>query len=190
MKQKLAMVVRVLTTPPVFTAVMCTLLYLLVDGAYASPAHYLVSLLFLSVLPVLSYPVSAIVPALRRGGRKTQRNLALIFSVAGYLGGFLFAMLGGGAPLEKVILTTYLISGVTLAVCTLFHFKASGHTCGCSGPIAALSIFVNPWFLLGYVLITPIVWSSMKLKRHTAAQLLAGCVIPVLAMLVCRAQFM
>ena len=85
---------------------------------------------------------------------------------------------------------TYLISGTTLAVCTLLHFKASGHTCGCSGPIAALSIFINPWFLVGYVLLTPIIWSSIRLKRHTALQLLAGCVIPVLAMLICRAQFL
>ena len=62
-------------------------------------------------------------------------------------------------------------------MCTLLHFKASGHTCGCSGPIAALSIFINPWFLVGYVLLTPIIWSSIRLKRHTALQLLAGCVI-------------
>ena len=75
-------------------------------------------------------------------------------------------------------------------MCTLLHFKASGHTCGCSGPIAALSIFINPWFLVGYVLLTPIIWSSIRLKRHTALQLLAGCVIPVLAMLICRAQFL
>ena len=139
---------------------------------------------------MLAYPVSYLIPALRRGGRKTQRNLALVFSVLGYLIGFLAAVLDGGAAMEKVVFGTYLISGTTLAVCTLLHFKASGHTCGCSGPIAALSIFINPWFLVGYVLLTPIIWSSIRLKRHTALQLLAGCVIPVLAMLICRAQFL
>ena len=116
--------------------------------------------------------------------------LALVFSVLGYLIGFLAAVLDDGAAMEKVVFGTYLISGTTLAVCTLLHFKASGHTCGCSGPIAALSIFINPWFLVGYVLLTPIIWSSIRLKRHTALQLLAGCVIPVLAMLICRAQFL
>ena len=110
--------------------------------------------------------------------------------VLGYLIGFLAAVLDDGAAMEKVVFGTYLISGTTLAVCTLLHFKASGHTCGCSGPIAALSIFINPWFLVGYVLLTPIIWSSIRLKRHTALQLLAGCVIPVLAMLICRAQFL
>ena len=143
-----------------------------------------------AVCLLIGYPVSYLIPALRRGGRKTQRNLALVFSVLGYLIGFLAAVLDDGAAMEKVVFGTYLISGTTLAVCTLLHFKASGHTCGCSGPIAALSIFINPWFLVGYVLLTPIIWSSIRLKRHTALQLLAGCVIPVLAMLICRAQFL
>ena len=179
MKQKFAQAVRILTTPPVFSALMCTLLYVLVPGSFASLGHYLLAIVCLSLLPVLAYPVSYLIPALRRGGRKTQRNLALVFSVLGYLIGFLAAVLDGGAAMEKVIFGTYLISGTTLAVCTLLHFKASGHTCGCSGPIAALSIFINPWFLVGYVLLTPIIWSSIRLKRHTALQLLAGCVIPV-----------
>lgn len=156
MKQKFAQAVRILTTPPVFSALMCTLLYVLVPGSFASLGHYLLAIVCLSLLPVLAYPVSYLIPALRRGGRKTQRNLALVFSVLGYLIGFLAAVLDGGAAMEKVVFGTYLISGATLAVCTLLHFKASGHTCGCSGPIAALSIFINPWFLVGYVLLTPI----------------------------------
>ena len=182
MKQKFAQAVRILTTPPVFSALMCTLLYVLVPGSFASLGHYLLAIVCLSLLPVLAYfqqlPLLGI--ALK----------ALVFSVLGYLIGFLAAVLDDGAAMEKVVFGTYLISGTTLAVCTLLHFKASGHTCGCSGPIAALSIFINPWFLVGYVLLTPIIWSSIRLKRHTALQLLAGCVIPVLAMLICRAQFL
>lgn len=188
--QKFAKAIRVLTTAPVFAAILCSLLYLLQDDTFASAAHYLMALFFLTVLPVLAYPVSMLVPALRRKGRNGQRNLALIFSVVGYIGGFLFAMLTGGAAMEKVIFGTYLVSGTTLAVCTVLNFKASGHTCGCSGPIATLSIFVNPWFLLGYLLLTPIIWSSVKLKRHTAAQLFAGTVIPVVAMLLCSMSFL
>ena len=157
MKQKFAQAVRILTTPPVFSALMCTLLYVLVPGSFASLGHYLLAIVCLSLLPVLAYPVSYLIPALRRGGRKTQRNLALVFSVLGYLIGFLAAVLDDGAAMEKVVFGTYLISGTTLA---------------------------------GYVLLTPIIWSSIRLKRHTALQLLAGCVIPVLAMLICRAQFL
>ena len=88
MKQKFAQAVRILTTPPVFSALMCTLLYVLVPGSFASLGHYLLAIVCLSLLPVLAYPVSYLIPALRRGGRKTQRNLALVFSVLGYLIGF------------------------------------------------------------------------------------------------------
>ena len=190
MKEKIAKVIRVLTTPPIFAALLCTLLYGLLSGSFASGVHYVLALVFLTALPLLAYPVAALIPALRRKGRDGQRNLALVFSVLGYIGGFVMAIGFGGAAVEKVMFGTYLFSGVSLAVCTLLHLKASGHTCGCSGPIAALSIFINPWFLVGYVLLTPIIWSSIRLKRHTALQLLAGCVIPVLAMLICRAQFL
>ena len=190
LKDKFAKAIRILTTAPVFALVLCTLLYFLLNGAFASLKHYLAAIFFLTVLPMLAYPVAAIIPPLRKKGRDGQRNLAIAFSVLGYIGGFLYAILGGGAAVEKVLFGTYLISGVTLAVCTLLHYKASGHACGCSGPVAMLSVFVCPWFLFGYLLLTPVIWSSMKLKRHTATQLLVGSVIPVLAMLICRAQFL
>ena len=190
MGKKIAKVIRVLTTAPVFALILCTILYLLVPGSFASLSHYLWALGFLVILPLLAYPVAWAVPALRKKGRPLQRNLAVVFSVVGYVGGFLFAMLAGGTPTEKILFGTYLLSGVTIGICTVCHFKASGHTCGCSGPIAMLAVTVSPWFLLGYGLLTPIIWASKKLGRHTAGQLAAGVLIPVAAMLLCRARFL
>ena len=54
MKQKFAQAVRILTTPPVFSALMCTLLYVLVPGSFASLGHYLLAIVCLSLLPVLA----------------------------------------------------------------------------------------------------------------------------------------
>ena len=189
MKEKLAKVIRVLTTPPIFAALLCTLLYLLLPDSFASGTHYILALCFLTALPLLAYPVAALMPPLKRKGRDGQRNLALVFSVLGYIGGFVMAVGFDGAAVEKVMFGTYLFSGVSLAICTALHLKASGHTCGCSGPIALLALFVSPWFLLGYPLLTPIVWASKKLGRHSTAQLVAGAVIPVLMLLLCRAEF-
>ncbi len=188
--EKLAKAIRILTTAPVFAAILCSLLFLLLPDSFTSAGHYLAALGFLTALPLLAYPVSCAIPSLRKKGRDGQRNLAVAFSVAGYIGGFLLAMLGGGTATEKVLFGTYLISGVGIAVCTLLHFKASGHTCGCSGPIAMLALYANPWFLIGYLLLTPIFWASKKLGRHSAAQLFAGAAIPVLAMLLCRMLFL
>ena len=190
MGKKLAKVIRVLTTAPVFAGILCTILYLLVPGSFASLSHYLWALGFLVALPLLAYPVAWVIPALRKKGRPLQRNLAVVFSIAGYIGGFLYVMLAGGTAIEKVLFGTYLLSGLAIGICTVCHFKASGHTCGCSGPIAMLAMTVSPWFLLGYLLLTPIIWSSKKLGRHTAGQLAAGAVIPVAAMLLCSVRFL
>ena len=85
LKDKFAKAIRILTTAPVFALLLCTLLYFLMDGAFASLRHYLMAVFFLSILPVLAYPVSAIIPPLRRKGRDGQRNLAIVFSVVGYV---------------------------------------------------------------------------------------------------------
>lgn len=186
MTKKIAKVIRVLTTAPVFAAILSTLLYVLLPDGFASTGHYLAAIGCLVVLPLLAYPISYAVPALRRRGRDGQRTLAVIFSVAGYVLGFLLGVLCNGTATEKVLFGTYLISGVGIALCSLLRFKASGHACGCSGPIAMLAVFANPWFLAGYVLLAPVVWASKKLGRHSAVQMLIGAIIPVMAMLLCR----
>ena len=189
MNKKLAKLIRVLTTAPIFAILLCSLLYALLPDAFASVGHYLAALGFLAGLPLLAYPISYAVPSIRKKGRDGQRNLAVVFSVVGYVAGFLFTMLCGGTATEKVLFGTYLISGIGIALCTLLHFKASGHACGCSGPIAMLAAFASPWFLIGYLLLTPIIWSSKKLGRHSGTQLFAGALIPVLAMFLCRIVF-
>lgn len=186
MSKKSAKLIRILTTAPVFAAILSSLLHFLLEDGFASLGHYLAALGFLTGLPLMAYPVAAI----GKRGRDGQRNLAVVFSVIGYVAGFLFALLGGGTATEQVLFGTYLLSGVTIALCSVFHFKASGHTCGCSGPIAMLAAFVSPWFLFGYPLLTPIIWASRKLGRHSGPQLLAGAIIPVVAMLLCRAEFL
>lgn len=190
MTKRFAKLLRAVMTPPVFAAALCSALYFLLPGSFSSAAHYLAALGFLVGLPLLAYPLSALVPSLRAKGREGQRNLALVFSVLGYVGGFAFAVIADGAVTEKVLFATYLCSGTALAVCTLLHFKASGHTCGCSGPIAMLSLYVSPWFLFCYPLLTLTVWSSRRLGRHTPAQLLVGAIIPVAMMFLCRAEFL
>ena len=116
-------------------------------------------------------------------------HLAIALSIVGYLGSFLTGLFFGGTPTECVLFGTYLCSGTLLALCTLLHFKASGHACGCSGPNAMLSLFISPWFMLGYLLLTPIYWSSKKLGRHSIPQLLVGTAIPVLALFANYAVF-
>lgn len=182
LSQKLAKWIRVLTTAPLVAAAMVSIFYFTAPNAYASLSHYLVTLFCLTLLPLLAYPVSYLVPSIRRRGRDGQRSLAIVFCVVGYLIGFVYSVCFHGAVIECVVIGTYLISGALIGLTTLLHFKASGHACGQSGPIAMLCYWLGPWYALGYLLLAAVFWSSLKLKRHSLSQLLAGSIIPVIAM--------
>lgn len=183
-KEKISKIVRTVTAAPVFAFLMALFMYLLKDEAFNSVSHFILTLVFLVILPLSAYPIARLVPSLKKRGRNTERNLAILFSVVGYIGGEMCAFLLDGTSAEKVIFTVYLLSGVALAVCTLLHFKASGHACGCSGPVAILAYFISPLFLLGYLLLIPVFTSSLRLKRHTLPQLCIGTLVPIVALAV------
>lgn len=175
--------VRVLTVPPVIAAVTVTLLYFLGNNIIAGPWHYAAALAALTVFPLLAYPISLVKPQDKR--RPFQRRLAIILSVAGYIGGFSFALVSDAPAGEKVLFTTYLLSGVLTALSSfVLKLKSSGHACGVSGPAAVLSYYISPWFLFSYILLIPVFWSSLRLRRHTAAQLIAGSIIPIVCLFV------
>lgn len=177
----LAKGVRVLTVPPLMAAAL--LLILRAGKGYFSQGALYWGLFFLTFLPLASYGVWAAIPPLRRRGRDAQRSLAVIFSVAGYLGVALYGVLAARPVEEQIVFFTYLISGALIALFSfVFHIKSSGHACGVSGPAAMLAYRVNPWFLLGYLLLIPVWQSSLRLKRHTAGELLLGALFPVAAM--------
>ncbi len=183
-KEKLAKIVRVLTAPPIIAFITCTVAFLSIDNAFSSPIHYLASVFFLTILPVLAYPVARLIPALKKRGRETERDVAIVFSICGYIGGMTVSVLGG-TLFERRLFSIYLVSCVVLFVCNLLHLKVSGHTCGISGPIALASITISPWWLLGYLLLVPVIWSSIVLKRHTLIQLLSGAIVPIVAIALC-----
>ena len=143
--------------------------------------NYLVSLACLAAAPLLAYLLTAAIPPLKRRGRSFERNLATLFSVVGYAAGFTVSFFTGGAA-EKAVYLTYLISGVAIGVCTLaFHFKASGHSAGIAGPLTMLSFLVSPWFMCLVAVWILAFFSSLSLKRHTAAEFAAGGVIAAAA---------
>lgn len=191
MKQKFAQAVRILTTPPVFFrtdvhAALCARAWLVCfAGTLSACDRVPVAAAGAGLSGVLSHP-----------GASQRRQKDAAQSGAGVLRARLSDRLpccraGTTAQRWKRSFSERISSPAQRLPCARCCIsRPAAIPGGCSGPIAALSIFINPWFLVGYVLLTPIIWSSIRLKRHTALQLLAGCVIPVLAMLICRAQFL
>ncbi len=185
MSDKAAQAIRAITAPHFMALLLTSALYAgLGSEAFITPLHYVESVFTLTLLPMLSYLICRAVPSLKRRGRKLERSLAIIFSVIGYVMGTAFALVGNGTRLELTLYLTYLISGILTAICSfVFKFKASGHTCGASGPAAMLSYAMGPVYLLSFAILIPIFASSLKLERHNLSQLIAGSIVPVVALI-------
>lgn len=174
-----AKVIRVFTIPPIMAALLPILLRVM-RGFFPGAALGL-TILFLSVLPTLSYLVWAAVPGLRAQGRGMQRKLAVAFSVVGYVAGTAYCLGAGLGRVETIIYLTYLFSGALIAVFSAcLHVKSSGHACGMAGPILVLGLEASPWFFLGFALLGVVFWSSLRLRRHTAQELILGAATPML----------
>lgn len=181
--KKLAYALRVITVAPFMALVMLLILYLRTPQFFGSLAGFLLLVLFLVVLPLLAYPLQPLIKAFKYKGREGQRTLALIFAVAGYLLGCLFAALLGAPRDVWFIYLSYMLSGSFVALFNkVFHFRASGHACGVSGPFMLLVYFGQPIGYIG-IAVLALVWAvSLYMKRHTTAQYVVGALIPFAAL--------
>ncbi len=175
--------VRVLTIAPLMALALLTALCL--AGKLPGPEEYALSLLFLTVFPVLPYPLQKLSPRLRAQGRAGQRKLAMLGAVAGYACGLLYVLLAGAGAVLTAVFLTYLLSGAALALINKFtRLKASGHACGIAGPIAAAALLIGRWAFCGLAVWLLAFWASVKSKRHTVPEYLAGSAVPVAMLLV------
>lgn len=153
---------------------------------FGSAADLIFAILFLSVLPVLAYPMQKFIPSYKDKGREGQRNLAIIFAVAGYVLGCIAALITRAPAGVWIIYLEYLFSGLGIFIFNkAFKIKASGHACGVAGPAILLAGFgIYCAAIPAAVIFGLVVWSSLRMKRHTAPQLIAGTIIPA-AVYVC-----
>ncbi|MDD4511600.1 MAG: hypothetical protein PHN24_00620 [Eubacteriales bacterium] len=187
---KLAKAVRVLSVPPVLVGLLLTALWIFSPSVFSGVWQPLVTLFGLAVVPALAYPLSMI-PALRKGGRDAQRDLALKLTPIGYVISTVFCWISGGGSNLWLINLGYLFSIIVLLLLNkVFHLKASGHACAITGPLIYAVIFFGwgfaPVCALLYALIF---WSSLRLERHTPRDLLLGtltacCALGIAAIIV------
>ena len=181
---KVYKIIRVATVPPIMAAALFIVL-----GAFGVTTliDSLLGIFFIGILPILSYPLQRFIPYYKDKGREGQRNLAIVFSVIGYIVGCVLALIFK-APLNTVVFIylDYLLSGLLIAIFNkLFHLKASGHACGIVGPVAMLMYFgLYIPAAIGAVLTVFVFISSIGMKRHTFLQLLGGSAITLFALLI------
>lgn len=173
---RVAHIVRIVSVPPVMVGILLLLLYTLREDMFASGWEFAASLGGLTVLPVLAYPVSAMIPALREKGREGQRSLAMYFSTVGYVAVFVYGLIAGVGTGLMHIYAGYLFSVVIILVGNkVFKVRISGHACSVSGPLVYSGYFLGLWgILVGIVCWIVILWASLVMKRHTFREFVFG----------------
>ena len=188
--KKLTKIIRILTIPPIMALIMLTTLFLLRPEVFGGALSYCLAVFFISVFPVLAYPLQPVIPHFKDKGREGQRNLAMWFSVAGYLLGCIINIFMNASLTLWLVYLVYLFSGLGIFIFSkVFHFKASGHACGIMGPIAFLIYSGIYYAAFGLAVYLAALWASVRMKRHTVLQFIVGAAIPVTALLVLVAAF-
>lgn len=174
-----AQIFRAITVPPVLVSILLIVLYVLNYGIVSSVAELLFSLLFLGVVPLLAYPIAFLIPTVRAKGREGQRKLAFVMNLLGYAGALAYGLIARVGEGLLLIFLTYCISVLVLMFFNkVLKVRASGHACGVTGPLIFFVYFTGPYGIVPCVIIAAfVVWSSLRLKRHTIAELVLGAVI-------------
>ena len=188
----LAKTVRIITLAPLMALATLITLYLNEPTLFGANAINLwLAILFLTVLPILAYPLQPVIPGFKGKGREGQRNLAMVFAVCGYTLGCITNLFLNASEELWLIYLTYLISGGAIVfVNKKLHIRASAHACGIIGPAVMLAAFGIPAALLvGVPLHFAALWASLKMKRHTVPQYIAGSLIPMAVLAILKFLF-
>ena len=173
---KIAHAVRIISIPPVMVGILIVLLFTLRDDVFATTVEMVISAMGLTVLPILAYPVSAMIPKIRAKGREGQRSLAMYFSTVGYVAVFIYGLIAGVGTGLMHIYAGYLFSVVIILIGNkVFKVRISGHACSVSGPLVYSGYFLGIWgIVVGVVCWGVILWASLVMKRHTFKEFLLG----------------
>ena len=166
---------------PLLAAVMLVFLYAAQPEIFGSLGGLLRQLLFLSLFPLLAYPVQPMIPSFREKGREGQRHLAMIFAFAGHLFDGIVNICVPSSRELILIGWVYLLSGIAILLCNrLFRLRASGHAAGVGAVIGLLVLTGHPRTLaVTLPLLFLVFWASIAAKRHTLPQLIGGTLIPI-----------
>ncbi len=185
--KKFASVLRIMTIPPLMALFLLTILLF---KQQMNIFTFIILLLFLAIFPSLSYLIEKVFKIYKKiskeeNDRVCYRNLAIIISLISYTIIFVFVLFNNYSTLVKQLVSTYFLSGILMFISTFaLKVKSSGHMCGFSGPVTFLSVTISYYFLLLYLLIILVIWSSLKLKRHTIIEIILGFFIPIISFLI------
>ena len=173
-----AKVIRVVTIPPVMVGTLIILLSTLRTDIFAGFGQSFATLIFLAIIPVLAYPLSYILPSVRKKGREGQRNLAFVLSILGYTSGVAYGLIAQVNEAMMIIFGTYLMSVLVLTFMNkAIKVRASGHACSIAGPIGLVCYFLPPICIVASLTLYGVIfWASVHMGHHTVKEFIWGSV--------------
>ncbi len=187
MKLKIAKAIRIITLAPIMALATLITLYAAKSQSFNSDPWLLaLAIFFLTVLPLLAYPLQRFIPGFKGKGREGQRSLAMLFANGGYILGCVTNIFMDAPVTLWIIYFEYLFSGMLILVFNkVFHLRASAHACGVIGPgVMLFSFGVHSALIVSAALWAAALWGSLAMKRHTFSQFLGGSAIPVSVLVV------
>ncbi|MGN1192404.1 MAG: hypothetical protein ACI4S0_06990 [Dorea sp.] len=178
MKDKIAQIVRIVTVPPVLILVMLLILFGTLGERFALVDELIMAVIFLSLVPACAYPMAKLRKTTEEDSRETQRNMAFVLNLGGYLSALVAGEIMKCSEMLMCVLFSYLLAVLILTFLNkICKIRASGHACSCTLPY----LFLSYWLKGVTVLICMILygiefWASVHLKRHTVSEFLAGSI--------------
>ncbi|MDD4389056.1 MAG: hypothetical protein PHV87_07620 [Bacilli bacterium] len=183
--KRVAKTIRIITVAPIMALILINALFFFKKGSFINVADYCLAIFSLVILPLLAYPVQNKYNIINKEKRTAQRILAIIFSIVGYILGFILSLILKLPVTQKIVYFTYLLSGVLIAFFSfVLKVNASGHMCGLSGPIATMVYAFGPYYIFLFFFLAFVIWSSLKLNRHSLLELILGSMIPIASLIV------
>lgn len=184
MRNDTSIVIRKCTLAPIISALLLIFFYGACPEIFSSFISLLWQFLFLTIFPLIAYPLQPIFSFFRQKGREGQRYLAMIFAFLGYFLDAAFTLLTHASKELCLISWTYFLSGILILVLNrLCRIRASGHAAGVSAAICFPLALNHPEVLLISVPVLCLVaWASVTARRHTIGQFIIGALIPPIAM--------
>ena len=165
---------------PVMTGILVVYLYFrLPAGTPNRLPAFLVTLLFLSIIPLCS--LFFYIPGKQKEQEKVfhrQRVASFVFMAASYPVGLLVLSLMHSPRIFTATAMSYTLITVGLIVFNLLiHYKASGHAAGVAGPVASL-FYLYGWIASPLLILLPLVaWARVNAKGHTTWQMVVGSIL-------------
>lgn len=135
------------------------------------------SILFASVLPITVLSLWSRKKNLEGDiPQREERIVPLLIVIAIYLAGTL-ALYAAKAPLLAVSLMFFYFSNTLVVLFISLFWKISIHSMGVAGPTTVLVLALGPAGALLSLMLPPVIWSRLYLRRHTMAQLIMGAAL-------------